>query len=285
MGLAPRRRRPSARALLEDLGGSGSRERLDAYTARGPGAAIELLDELADPSPPVRRLEAHPSDILYWRQVCLAELARTHPDAFVAGLERHPELRRWPEVLAALAPLGRPRVTSWLLEALSDRAGDCRRVAALVLVDRCEPALVPRLRDLLGDRSDAVGAAAAGGLRRWGGPGDLAALEAYAARALPGNRELALDAVESICERAGLPLPAGHPGPRLVAVEVPGGGEPVHGVTTALLVPAGFVLARGAGGEPVTAPSEGVVAALDRGPDGRLERIVLRRQAPASPAT
>lgn len=285
MGLAPRRPRPSARALLDALGGSDSRERLDAYLARGPGAAVELLDELAAPSPPRRPSEAHPSDILFWRRVALAELARAHPDAFLTGLERRPELVRWPEVLAALAPLRRPRATEWLLEALSDRAGDCRRVATLVLIDRCEPALVPRLRGLLADRSDSVAAAAANGLRRWGGPEDVAALEAYAARALPGHREMALDAVESICVRAGRPLPPGHPGPRLVAVEVPGGGEPVHGVTTSLLVPAGFVLATGAAGEPVEAPEAGVVAALDRGPDGRLHGIVLRRQAPASRAT
>jgi hypothetical protein len=279
-------RRPSsarwrtlAGEVVASAGAAGHRELRDRLIAGGPAAAVGLLEELADPSPGrPRDGGGHPSDIMADLEETVTAVARAHPAAFVATVARIPALLDRFDVLCGLGRVPGPESSEWLLEALGASSGFHRRIALHALVDRGEPRAIAQLRRRLRDRDSGVRGVAADGLRRWGGPEDIDELIRYGERAGYGGLECARDAVESICERAGGPLPQGHPGKRLVSVEVGAGAgaELVHGVMVALGVRRGDRLASGGGGE-VIAPCDGSIAAIDRDGDGRLLRIVLRR--------
>jgi hypothetical protein len=279
-GRRPTRWRALARELVAAAGASHHRELRDRLVAGGPAAAVAFLEELADPSPGRDRDGGgHPSDIMADLEETAAALAATHPGAFVATVSRIPALLDHFDVLCGLARIPGPESSDWLLAALGASSGFHRRIALGALVDRHEPRAIAQLRRRLRDRDSGVRWVAADGLRRWGGPEDIAELTRYGERAGFGGLELSRDAIESICVRAGKPLPDGHPGERLVTVEVAGGtgAELVHGVMVALAVRRGDRLASGGGGE-VIAPCDGNIAAIDRDGDGRLVRIVLRRE-------
>lgn len=273
MGLLPRRA-PVPRetiALLEALGKAGAAAAVDRALAGGPSALVALLEALARGAKFDN--DAHPADFFADLDDCVAQMARAHPDAFVTAVDRWPELVQRDAVLVAAAHIRRPETDRWLFDALERRGG--RRARALsLLMWRGDERVAPRLAAMLSDRSGSVQLDATAGLRRWGTPADLEALERCRQRALPGVAERAVDAIESICRRAGMPLPPGHPGPRLTEISVPPDAV-VDPNLDCLRVPAGFVLAT-AGGRAIRAPGDGVVAALDRDHDGRIVGIVLR---------
>ena len=268
---------PDADALLDALGRGATREAIDAYCAGGPDALRALLDRLARPAPPRTDDDRPPLDgraHLEELEEVVGRLATAHPDAFVESVEAAPALRERFEVLAAAGRVRRPETTRWLLDGLKLRRGHLRWLALNGLLARRAPEVRSRLARLLRDRDSLVGFAAADGLRRDGGRGDVDALLAFAESATIGARERALDAVESICDREGIPLPPGHPGPRLVTVRVPAGGGVEIAATTALQRRAGELLAR-VDGVDVTAPCDAIVVAIDEH-DGGWD-LVLRR--------
>jgi hypothetical protein len=122
--------------------------------------------------------------------------------------------------------------------------------------------------------------AAARALREHGRAADLPALERFLERASLGARDAALDAIEAICAREGLPLPNSHPGERLVTIvaelpaELGGPGRTMWRVTEAEQVLEGAVLAElhddGLVGE-VPSPCDAVVVSIEGA------TIVLRR--------
>jgi hypothetical protein len=128
---------------------------------------------------------------------------------------------------------------------------------------------------LLLDRDGAVRETAVEGLRRWGAASDLPALVDYAARVAAHDRDAPLDAIETICVRAGRPLPAPHPGARLEVVTVR--GRVTLDVPLSALVAVGDRLGN-VDGAPLLAPCDGVVTAVDYEPEQT--RVTMRRLAP-----
>jgi len=275
MGLLPRRARSRAAAveLLRALGGRGSAAAIEAFCARGPAAVTDLLQALADR---VRfENDSHPADYYADFDDCLARLARAHPDRFVDTVARRPDLLQWSGVLGAIGEIAGERTADWLHGALEASSG-LDRWRALRLLLACHDLPVrAKLAGLLRDRDSSVRFEAADGLRRWGEPAAIEPLLRYRERAPIGGAERALDAVESICRRAGIPVPPQHPGARLTEVELPPGAA-VDPNLEALVVPAGHPLAD-AGGETIQAPVAAQVVAIDRDPNGPPRRIVLRR--------
>jgi len=273
MGLLPRRARIPADtiALLEALGTARAGAAIDRAMASGSDALEALLQALARSAR--FETEAHPADYSADLDDCLSRLARAHPDVFVAGVQRWPAVLERDAVWVAAAGVRRPEADGWLFGAL-DRRGGGRARALSLLLRRGDARVAPRLAAMLADRSTSVQLDAADGLRRWGTVIDLGALERCRERALPGVAERALDAIESICRRAGAPLPPGHPGPRLTEIALPAGSV-VEPNLRSLQVPAGFTLATAAG-RAIRAPRDGVVVGIDIDADGHAERIVLR---------
>lgn len=272
---------PTAIALLSSLGRGFGESLADAYCARGPDAVDELLAALAAPhvAPDgARRDRLEPANNRAYAEEledCLGRLADAYPERFVEAVATRPALRERFVVLAVLGRMEAPRATAWLLEALSQSSGHNRWVALSALLARREERVVPHLPRLLRDRDSSVAFCAVDGLRRWGEASNLDALLTYSERAPIGARERAWDAMEAICDRAAVPLPKGHPGRRLTAVRLPQGTELRPGVTVALHVRQGTILATNEH-ETFRAPCDSVVAAIDEEVDGAA-CVVLRR--------
>ncbi len=273
MGSLPRRAPVPAETLvlLEALGTAGATAAVDRAVAGGPAALAALLDALARGT----RFDndSHPADFFAGLADCVRQLARAQPDAFIAAVERRPALLELDAVLGAAAVIHRPEADRWLFDAIARRGG--RRATALsLLVRRGDARVAPQLAAMLSDRSTSVQFDAIDGLRRWGTTDDVGALERCRDKAPIGIAEYAVDAIESICFRAGAPLPPGHPGPRLTEVELPRGAV-IEANLCWLQVPVGFVLATAAG-RAVRAPRAGLVVGIDADGDGHVRRIVLR---------
>jgi len=272
-------RQPDATTLLHALGRPGARAVIDAFCGRGGAALRELLAALS--SPPPLPADAEPVNgraVVEEEEECLCRLAMAHPRIFVWELRDHPELLDRLNVLAAVGRVPGKATTDWLLEALDQRRGTLRWLALSALLRRNERRVIPRLGALLKDRDGLVAHEAVEGLRRWGTAADVPALLAELAGFPIGTREFALDAIESICERAGAALPAEHPGPRLERVKAAVGTELVDlEVDVASQVTAGMVLARWDDGQ-LAAPCDGVVSAIDEG-GGQLV-VTIRRLTP-----
>ncbi|MCA9616552.1 MAG: HEAT repeat domain-containing protein [Myxococcales bacterium] len=264
----------------------GSRRRDETFAwLDGREDAVDLvLDRLTHGSVPEG---AHPRDYLEDLTDALGRAARARPETFVARLEADASrLERFP-IVAALGRLEAPHGEALLRGRLRARSGSIRWLALEALVRRGDATLGPELARLLRDRDSLVGFAAARALRRFGGPDDLAALEAFLPKAAIGAREAALDAIEAICARASLPLPAVHPGERLVRIvaDLPEDlGGPAYGVAvveTAERVREGQRIAElrdedGLVGELV-APCEAVVSDVELGPPA----VIVLRRVPA----
>lgn len=261
---------------------AGTREgdaAVEAFARRGAAALRELFDAFR--APKGIRSEAHPADFDAALTELVGRLACRHARTFIAEVTRTPALLEWSAVLAAAGRVRSRATDRWVFDALA-HASQFHRVQALhILLARGEPLVRPRLRGLLRDRSDSVRFAAADGLRRWGVVDDIPELLRYAARAPIGGAERALDAIESISRRAGAPLPAAHPGERLVELEVAPAASVREVLRTARVVRAGELLAV-VGEAELRAPADGLVVAFDRDPDGRLARIVLRTEPPGA---
>jgi hypothetical protein len=280
MGLLPRRSRLDVAALFRALG-TGPRAVIDAYAAGDAAALVALLDALTGPWPGPVASDAHWGDVEADLAGCLAQLARAHPEAFIAAVERRPALLARSEVLTAAAAVPGDRAADWLLEALGDSHGIRRWQALRSLLARGEPRVIPRLRTLLRDRDSSVRFAAADGLRRFGVAADLDELWRYHRRAPRGGAERALDAIESICARADLPLPPPHPGARLVTIELPA-DTALAPCVDGFAVRAGALLATSDTTE-LRAPCDGQVIAIDHEPTTPSRRLVLRRETVTRP--
>lgn len=285
MGGIARRPRPGiveARDVLDALGCSGARPLVEALCARGEAALVDLLEAMASPDPDrdrSPRTDFHPADWDADMTDLIVRLTRAHPQAFVDTVGRLPALLELSAVLAGAGQVASAEADAWLLEALTSSSGFRRRQALDLLLKRGNEQVRPRLRKLLRDRDPSVRSTACDGLRRFGGPDDLEEILRYGARAGLGGLESAFDAVESICRRAGIPLPPEHPGARLVELDLGQGASLARGLIRAMRVRAGDLLAT-AGDREVRAPHAGDVAAIDPGPDGRPRRIVLRAVEP-----
>lgn len=139
----------------------------------------------------------------------LVAMARAHPTALVRAAEKEPRLREQFAFVSALTAVAPPLADDQLVALLDSRRGDIRWLVLEALVAREEPRAIARLGKAAADRDGLVVFTAVTALRRWGTPGDLARLETIAAspRTPPGTREASLDAIEAICERAGLAPP------------------------------------------------------------------------------
>jgi hypothetical protein len=272
---------PGVDELLDSLGRADARPVMDRFCARGEEALEELLDALAGPAvekepradrPPVNG-RAYMEDL----EETLGRLARAHADAFVPMLQRRLALLDRFVVLSAVASVRRPETTAWLLDALGSRSGHNRWLALGELLCRQAPEVRPRLLALLRDRDSLVRFEAVSGLRRWGTPEAIDALLVFARRAPLGAKWLAEDAVESICERAGVMLPEEHPGRRLVEVPIPDGPEVKVVASSALQRREGEPLAEVDGKVVARSPCDAVVVAIDTDPNGLSRRVVLRQ--------
>jgi hypothetical protein len=272
--LPPRATKITAAEVIRLAGTKAGRDAADAFVARGAGALHELFEALLHPAK-VPLGDTHPADFEADFSDLLVRLARAHPTLFVSEITRSPELLEHASVLGAAGAVRSEATDRWVLTALAHKSQFHRWRALRILLDRSDPQIVPRLRKLLRDRSDMVRFVAADGLRRWGVVDDIEELMRYGARAGRGGAERAFDAIESICKRAGVPLPSAHPGERLIEIDVPAGCVD-EVLEMARVVSANELLAT-VDGKELRAPCAGLVVALDREPDGRLVRFVLRK--------
>lgn len=282
MGHKVRTRRPGA--ALAELAASFGTTRyaaaLDRYRELGAAGLVELLEATAGRVHTSWAKDAHQRDILDDRGAAITALGKAHTGALIEALARLPEFDDSFAIAGALARIDDPRTTGLLVDRLDSRDGDVRWLAVRELTCRCEPALIARLAELLDDRNDSVRFAAVEAARRFGTVADLERLGAIATSEHEnlGTCELAFDAIESICARAGAPLPPLHPGPRLIAVEVDadiGAGDHIR-VMSSQLVKAKELLCR-VGDRELFAPERAVVVGFDWSHD-RLIRIVLGRR-------
>jgi hypothetical protein len=268
--------------LLALLGTSRRAEALAALEALGSEALTSVLGTVRGGRPLPEGM--HPRDFLDDLVDAITVVARADPSAFLRALDDEPTLADRFVVVAALGRLDSPHGAAHLERALASRHGSIRWLALEALVRRRDPDLAHHLARRLRDRDSLVRFAAARALREHGSAADLPALERFLARASLGARDAALDAMEAICAREGLPLPASHPGERLVTIvaelpaEIGGPGRTVWRVTEAERVTEGAVLAElhdglhddGLVGE-VPAPCDAVVVSIEGA------TIVLRR--------
>ncbi|MCY0988357.1 HEAT repeat domain-containing protein [Nannocystis sp. ILAH1] len=266
---------PTLSTLLAVLGGLDAASTIAAYCARGPASVREFLaallteNRLTTARGPSRRAienDAH---------ACLMKLVESYPQTFLKEVREHPATIDRAEVVSALAKIPGADAAELLMAALGHRKGTIRWHALYALLSRGQVEVAPRLAKLLLDRDGAVRETAVEGLRRWGTADDLPALVAYTARVATHDRNAPLDAVETICVRAGQPLPASHPGARLEVFTVR--GQVTIEVPRSALVSAGDPLGT-VDGAPLLAPCDGVFIAADR--DSEHTRVTLRRLVP-----
>lgn len=225
--------------------------------------------------------DVHPRDFLDDLVDAITVVARADPSAFLRALDDEPTLADRFVVVAALGRLDPPHGAAHLQRALASRDGSIRWLALEAIVRRRDPGLAAHLVARLRDRDSLVRFVAARALREHGTAAALPELERFLAGASLGARDAALDAMEAICARENLPLPASHPGERLVTiaaelpVELGGPGRPVWRVTEAEQVREGRALVElhdddGLVGE-VPSPCDAVVVSIEGA------TIVLRR--------
>lgn len=262
--------RPEARAVIERFERLGA-PAFAAYLARrgAPRAA----------GPPVDG-RAYFED----EELLLRRIAARAPELLLAAAAADPGFAASFAGLSALIAVPGPEAARHLLAALGSRHGAIRWLALRGLVARRDPALdLSVLRRALADSDGLVVMIAVGELRARGEPADLAALARVARAEARGVAEAAFDAIEAICARHGLPLPDGHPGARLEVVELEPGAELAPGVGEGAQVRAGRPLAVWGTDEAelvARTPYDGLVVAIERGDDGAVARIVIRRAAP-----
>lgn len=247
---------------------------IDACCAAGPDVIAALFIALLAPSG-VGPDERDGRAVFEDEELCLSRLAAAYPEQFLAQLDAHPKIATRATVVGALAQIPGPDAEQRLLAALRHRRGWNRWIALRGLLARDSEAVAPQLAKLLRDRDSTVAFTALDGLRRWGRPADVPALLVYTETAAPGGVEFALDAIESICARAGQPLPPGHPGPRLTSLRVPAVRAELRIVVASQV--AEHELLGQVDGAPLRSPCAGVVAAIDHR-DGRLEITIRRPQ-------
>lgn len=229
------------------LGTPRRAEALAALEARGSDALTLVLGAVRGGRALPEGVQ--PRDFLDDLVDAITVVARADPSAFLRALDDEPTLADRFVVVAALGRLDAPHGSAHLERALASRDGSIRWLALEALVRRRDPNLAARLVALLRDRDSLVRFSAARALREHGTAAALPALERFLARASLGARDAALDAMEAICAREGLPLPEGHPGERLVTVvaelpaELGGPGRTVWRVTEAEQVTEGAALA------------------------------------------
>ncbi|WP_434421260.1 HEAT repeat domain-containing protein [Nannocystis pusilla] len=266
---------PSLSTLLAALGGLDAASTIAAYCARGPAGVREFLaallseNRLATARGPSRRAIENDA------YACLMQLAERYPQTFLGEVREQSATLDRADVVSALASVPGADAVAILLAALGHRKGTIRWHALYALLSRGQVEVAPRLAKLLLDRDGAVRETAVEGLRRWGTADDLPALVAYTARVATHDRNAPLDAIETICVRAGRPLPAAHPGARLEVVAVR--GQVTIEVPRSALVSAGDPLGT-VDGTPLLAPCDGVFIAVDR--DSEHTRVTLRRLVP-----
>lgn len=163
--------------------------------------------------------------------------AHAQPDAFVSGL-RSGTIRRNHLTVCVLAGLGRMDSADILVDALESTSWLERKEGIQGLeAPGAGEALKPHLARLLGDSDTSVSFSAVRAMVRWGEPDDIPRLQAFRATASRGASEIALDAIEVICDRAHLPLPDGHPRPRIETVRLTLGNVVTVARTLALVSP------------------------------------------------
>lgn len=276
--------------VLAALGRPGAADAIARFERLGAPAFAALLVRRSTPRAP----EGEPVDGRAYfedEEHLLRRIAARAPDVLLAAAGRDRELAGSFVGLSAIAAIPGPEATRHLVAALGSRRGTIRWLALRQLVERGAPTVdLAALRRALADRDTLVAMIAVQELRRRGEPVDLAGLAHHVVASPRGVAEAALDAIEAICARHGLPLPDGHPGCRLEVVdlnspEILGADvsfELAPGVAEATWVRAGRALAQGEAGAAevfVPAPCDGVVVAIERRPDGGLARIVIRREA------
>ena len=245
---------------------------METVLAQGE-AAVAALCEALQAGAPLGRSGANGRAVVEDLEDLLGSVARAYPDRFLDELERRPELCDRFAVLAAVGRLEGERASRLLLGALDSTSGSNRWLALSRLKERGEPGVEPLLGRLLEDRDGLVVFATVTALRRVGTVEHLDSLRRIAGgKHTPiGTREAALDSLEAIGVRLGLPAE----GPRrLVGIELPSGAEVV--TDTATRVVAGELVAQAPGGD-VVAVCDGIVVGVDlpRGGDGG--RLILRR--------
>jgi hypothetical protein len=204
-------------------------------------------------------------------ETCLVLFAGAEPELFVDELARYPELAGRFDVLSAVGHCPSERAVPVLMHALESRIGSTRWLALSALLRREVAEVKPLLGDLLRDRDGLVVFEATKALLFQGLPEHLPRLTSLAehVRTSIGTREAALDAIEMICLRSGLPLPEVVAEPRLFALELPARAEPT--VDEATLVRPGELVATSPAGD-IVAPRQAVVVAV--APD----RLTLRKR-------
>jgi hypothetical protein len=266
---------PTLSTLLAALGGLDAASTIAAYCARGPASVREFLAALLSENRLTRARGPSRRALENDAHACLLQLAEHYPQTFLKDVREHPATIDRAEVVSALGKIPGADAAELLIAALGHRKGTIRWHALYALLSRGQVEVAPHLAKLLRDRDGAVREAAVEGLRRWGTADDLPALVAYTARVATHDRNAPLDAIETICARAGRPLPAAHPGARLEVFTVR--GQVTIEVPRSALVSAGDPLGT-VDGAPLLAPCDGVFIAADR--NAEHTRVTLRRLGP-----
>lgn len=206
--------------MHEEFARFGTKRRDEAFAvaeALGAEAVPALLAWMSTPHELLP--EADPRDSFDDVTEAIVRAARNAPDAFLRGLHDEPARLDHVAVVSALGVLDRPEATALLRGRLKSDDGTLRWIALRALAERRDLGLAEHLPRLLQDGDPLVGLAAVRALRTLGSAAHLDALHEYLSRNASA-RDVALDAVESICARAGNPLPSFHPGLRLETVVV-----------------------------------------------------------------
>ncbi len=249
--------------MLAACGSLNAAEATQALLDGGAAALRALLRQL-DAGTPAGAEGANGRAVMEDLETCLVLFARAEPEAFIDGLVRYPELAKRFAVLSAVGRCPSDRAVPFLMTALHGRSGSMRWLALSALLRRDVAEVKPLLGDLLRDRDGLVVFEATKALLFLGLPAHLPRLISLAAheRTSIGTREAALDAIEKICERAGLPLPEIVTEPRMFELELPVSAELT--VSEAMLVRPGEVIAKGPAGD-ILAPRRAVVVAVAPG--------------------
>jgi biotin carboxyl carrier protein len=158
---------------------------------------------------PIGARTAHPRDVAEDVWHAFVHAARRWPDRFLEHVLSNPALHDDIEILDALGEVDRPAARALLVAAVNQRRaghGFGRQYAIRSLIRLADPQVPDLLVRLVKDRDSSVSFAAVTAAIEQGDARSLPALQhiSEAAKAAPGTRQFALDAIEAIAVREGL---------------------------------------------------------------------------------